>query len=165
MPQWAVAISAPQSEAKAVINLERIGFEPYYPKIKVKRFYGRRRAVQIEPLFPRYLFVKQTPQWAALRATQGISGIVMSGDRPATLPNEVIDTIKGRCDRDGIFIPPSPFSFKIGQKVQIGNGPHTYFPTFVARARVFRGLGGGIRPTTLPGINSRNGNSWLVCWA
>jgi transcription antitermination factor NusG len=120
---WAVAIAQPQQEQKAIFNVERAGFQTYCPRIRTKRFYGRKRVASSELLFPRYFFVQMQEQWSAIKRAVGVSGIIMQGERPALLSDATLTGVRSQCDAQGYFIPPSPFQFKFGQRVQIERGP------------------------------------------
>ena len=56
-------------------------------------------------MFPRYLFVAVDPDvqaWRAIRSTIGVADLVSFGDRPATVPQEIIDEILARQDEQGL---------------------------------------------------------------
>ena len=118
---WAVATTPPRSESKAVENVSRLGLNIFFPKIKNKKIKQQR----VEPLFPRYFFVEAEGRWRDLLSTVGVSGIVMSGIKPAIVPDRVIQEIKVRCDRDSFYLFPQPDRFKRGQSVRVVAGPYS----------------------------------------
>jgi len=116
---WAVAFTRPCYENKVVPHLERQGLEFFLPRVKIV---APHRPPRIETLFPRYFFCLVGDAWRQLLTTIGISGVIMSGDKPALLPNAVVDELKARCDAEGVFLPPPPFRFRKGMKVRIKCG-------------------------------------------
>jgi len=115
--RWAVAITQPQCENKAVFHATRQGFECYLPKYKTR--------TRIEPLFPRYVFVAIDGAWRALLTTIGVSGVIMNAERPSTLTDDQIGLIKSRCDAQDVYIPPPKVCFYKGQHVRVHCGPLT----------------------------------------
>ena len=95
--QWFVVHTKPHKENVALENLERQGFIAYCPKtVQPKR---RRQCWQkvTEPLFPRYLFVKLNmgvDDVAPIRSTLGVIDLVRFGNRPAVMPESVIEAIQ-----------------------------------------------------------------------
>lgn len=116
---WAVAVTAPQAEPKAVDYCKRMGMDHFYPRLRV-RLPGRRH--RVEPLFPRYFFTQSTGRFRELLSTPGISGVIMNGDEPAMLPDVIVHRIRQQCDADGIYIPPKPQRFRRNQKVLVKRG-------------------------------------------
>jgi len=125
--RWAVAITHPQCENKAVFHAERQGFECYLPKYRTR--------TRIEPLFPRYVFVAIDGAWRALLTTIGVSGVIMNVERPSTLTDEQIGSIRSQCDDQGIYIPPPKFHFRRGQHVRVHCGPLTGMQGIVQHMR------------------------------
>ena len=142
MNGWAIAITQPNSEAKVTDNAKRQGFDCWYPRLKtIKRFAGK-RFENIQPLFPRYIFIVIQGAWRSLSSTVGISDVLMSGHdqygtpRPAILPDSMINQIKGRCDAAGFYQIPLPPKFKQGQAVRVVAGP---FYGFTGRFHELKG--------------------------
>jgi len=99
MKQWFVVQSKPRREAVAEVNLERQGFETYWPRIvQSRRSRGKWRKV-IEPLFPRYLFVRLEQgrdDFAPIRSTTGVKELVCFGGVPKILQPEIIEETAAR---------------------------------------------------------------------
>jgi transcriptional antiterminator RfaH len=93
--------------------------EFFLPRVKVL---VPHRQPRIEPLFPRYFFCLVGDAWRQLLTTIGISGVIMAGDKPALLKDDVVDELKARCDGEGVFLAPPPFHFRKGMKVRIKCG-------------------------------------------
>jgi transcriptional antiterminator RfaH len=122
---WAVALSKPNQEAIAAVNLQRQGFEYYYPRFLHKK---PGSSGTIRPLFPRYMFVLIGQTWRSLSGTRGISYLLMSEGGPQTVPDQIIAGIKGREDKSGLFQLAAPPKFMAGVKVKTNEGPFTGVP-------------------------------------
>jgi transcriptional antiterminator RfaH len=120
---WAVARLEVQREAVGIGSLTRGGFEPYNPMILERRV-GRRGIVKVEvPLFPSYVFLQIVERWHAARWSPGVIALLMSGDHPAKVADEVIEEIKAR-ERLGIVrLPEAAPRFKPGDPVRVTAGP------------------------------------------
>ncbi|MEJ2452275.1 MAG: transcription/translation regulatory transformer protein RfaH [Gammaproteobacteria bacterium] len=96
---WYVVHTKPRQENVAVENLERQGFTTYCPlTVQAKRLRQRWHKV-LEPLFPRYLFVKlniETDDISPIRSTQGVVGLVRFGREVASIPEIVVDAIRDK---------------------------------------------------------------------
>jgi transcriptional antiterminator RfaH len=88
-----------------------VGYEVYLPRI---------RAQKLKPaaLFPGYAFVLIELQWHAARWSPGVLRLVLDGDRPAKVPDQVIAELKGR-ERGGLVELPTPRSLCPGDRVRI----------------------------------------------
>jgi transcriptional antiterminator RfaH len=115
MSYWAVAYTESQREQTAKRFLEQAGFETYLPLVAV-----RKRTV---PLFPAYLFVKIVDRWYSIGNTIGVVDLLLSGDMPAKVPDDVIPAIRRR-ERNGVVHLPKPKSsgLQLGDTVRIIRG-------------------------------------------
>ncbi len=96
---WYAVCCKPRQEAIAEENLQRQGYRTYLPRIRNARHRHGQWVDVIEPLFPRYLFIRIDPalrSTAPVRSTRGAVGLVRFGGQPAIIPEEVIDTIVQR---------------------------------------------------------------------
>ncbi len=98
---WYVIYTKPQQERRALINLERQGYECYLPMLTSEKL--RRNAVTTaeEPLFPRYLFIHLDPKgtgqsWAPIRSTKGVNRMVTFGKDPAKVDDRLIGILRAR---------------------------------------------------------------------
>src|SRR5208282_3544054 len=109
---WLVLTTHPHREDQAIENLMRQNFRVYCPMI-LKRIRHARRAYEApRPLFPGYVFVEQPSQrqlWQPLRSTFGVRSVVMTGEKPATLPAGLIESLKAREIDGSICKPEMPF--------------------------------------------------------
>jgi len=125
---WYVVHTKPQQEQVARENLTRQGYAVYLPRIKLLKRSSRRRCqeVQLEPLFPRYLFIQPgSPEHsiAPVRSTLGVTTIVRFGQTPAVLSHQVLASIRdfeARQHEAGLEVL-SPF--RNGERVLVVDGP------------------------------------------
>jgi transcriptional antiterminator RfaH len=114
MSYWAVVQVESQCEHTVRLLLARAKYETYMPRIKV-------RGGRILPLFPSYLFVRIVDQFYPVMWTPRVIRLLMSGDKPARLPEKTVDEIRKR--QVGGFVKlPSPPRLRKGQHVRITRG-------------------------------------------
>lgn len=135
--EWFLLYAKPHQESVAQTNLVRQGYDTYLPLICERRYLrGRWRRV-VEPMFPRYLFIRldsTRDNWAPIRSTLGVNGLVRFGVEPARVPDSLISDLRGRTAADGIFHPASREWTK-GERVRIVDGPLAgYEAAFEARS-------------------------------
>ena len=123
--RWYVVYTKPREEARARENLERQGHQCYLPELSlVKRRRGKVVPV-IEPLFPRYLFIRcadelATAGWGSLRSTRGVVKLVAFGDGPCTVDDAFLAALQQRVEAK----PTAPQAlFAAGEVVTIAEGP------------------------------------------
>ena len=123
--RWYVAQTHPHGEAKASLHLRRQGFPVYLPRFLKQRRHARRIEKIASPLFPGYLFVSidlATQRWLSIDSTCGVSRLVRDNDRPAVVPQHVIDALKLREDADGFVQLDRRPRFSPGDKVRVIGG-------------------------------------------
>jgi transcriptional antiterminator RfaH len=118
---WSVAYSHPNQERKAVSHVSNLGLDIFFPRIQTRKVVRGTRQWIEEPLFPRYFFVCVADQWRSLLSAVGVAGVIMSGDKPANVPEKIVSDIKHRCNRDGVYVPYR-FRFQTGQRVRVERG-------------------------------------------
>lgn len=126
MTVWCAVQTQTRSEDKAAFHLRQQGYAVFLPKHLKRRKHARRIDWVPAPLFPRYLFVGLGPaigRWWSIRSTVGVSSLVMTGTRPATVPDKIIDEIKARQDEKGLVKLSAGCGFKHGESVRIIDGP------------------------------------------
>jgi transcription antitermination factor NusG len=141
MSAWLVARVMTNVEDAVVNRLSRIGTESYWPRFCetiVDRRTHRKRTI-IRPLYPCYLFVRSRIFYF-LYEIEGITGVVMKGDRPASsdrLDEEI--TKMQRSENEGLVPAPiieqSP-RLVVGSRVVILSG---ILRGHVGTCREFRG--------------------------
>lgn len=120
---WLVVIAKPNSERRAEYNLKRQNFEVYLPEVKVRKFQKKRLVWKFEPLFRRYLFVREEFNWGPIKSTFGVASLVMGENNgPARLSDKEINRIKQRQGSDGFIELQEMSQYKPGQKIKIVGG-------------------------------------------
>lgn len=135
--RWYLVYAKPQKEELARVNLERQGYPVYLPRMRTPRRRTGKRIIRVEPMFPRYLFIRldtEHDNWAPIRSTLGVANLVRFGMYPSPVPDELIAAIRARDNESGIQDMPLN-SFEQGQKVRIEEGPFMgYEGIFLARS-------------------------------
>ena len=120
---WFVAYTVVAAEAKAEKEITEAGFEAFAPTItKISIKHGRRRSL-LEPIFPRYIFVKfdrENDEWGAIQELKSVQFIIRNNTMPAKVPTIVVDRIR-RAAEAGVFSSKS--ALIEGDGVEIEEGP------------------------------------------
>jgi transcriptional antiterminator RfaH len=128
---WFLAQVKPNCVQIAERNLQRQGFRTFLPlEERTKKRRGRFVSALL-PMFPGYLFVSldiARGLWRKINSTNGISRLVSFGQEPRTVPLEIINQLRSRCDIDSKLIPSD--ALKPGDEVRFTKGP---FVDFVSR--------------------------------
>lgn len=125
---WYAVHTNARDEDRAESNLSAWGVETCCPKLKCVRtlnFTGR--AVQvIEHMFPRYIFARFNAETMLhkVRFTRGVRNVVMIGDVPARVEDEIIDVLRSRMSPDGLITQDE---FDEGDEVYLKAGPFKGF--------------------------------------
>ena len=120
---WHLVYTKAQMEDIALLNLERQGYTCYLPKLRIEKIRRRKAEVVIEPMFPRYLFVRldlsgKGKSWTPIRSTLGVQQLIYFGSRAAQVDDRLIDWLRQReMER------PTEAMFKPGDAVVITDGP------------------------------------------
>lgn len=137
LPGWAIAVTEPQAEAKAVANVGKLGHEVFYPKVIRRIRYRGKRIQVICPLFPGYFFAWLEPwSWRKLFDVRGIAGLFMQGEKVAIVQANEMQDLKNRCDRNGVYRETEPARLRVGQRVLVQSG------VFTGKIGVFDGVRG-----------------------
>lgn len=123
--QWFAVHTQPRMEGRALLNLQRQGFQVYLPRYLKRRAHARRVDRVASPLFPRYLFVAidlTWQGWRAIRSTFGVTDIVRHGDLPTAIPDQVIAAIRAREDASGLVEVGLVPGVRPGARVEIVDG-------------------------------------------
>lgn len=124
---WFAVVTKPRQEQIALENLQRQGFECLLPM--AENPYQRRRKKHqpiIEPLFPRYLFLKaiaDQQNLAPVRSSRGVVSMVRFGMELAVVPDAIIHSIKARMIPETGLIMIQPVAVDVGDKVRVFDGP------------------------------------------
>ena len=121
---WYLVLTKPRQEMTARTQLERQGYEVLLPLVRVRQRLQRRERVRVEPLFPRYLFVQLRPQsdnFAPIRSTVGVCGLVRFGQDYARAPVHLMQELQKNVDAEGVRELPSP-PLQTGDRVRLLDG-------------------------------------------
>jgi transcriptional antiterminator RfaH len=119
---WYLVFTKPRQEAIALKNLQDQGYPCYLPMMRIERLRRRVAAIGVEPMFPRYLFIRldsgeHGKSWSPIRSTPGVSHLVRFGIRPAKVDDRLIDLLREREQR-----LPEERLFLAGDRVVITEG-------------------------------------------
>lgn len=156
MAYWAAAQLQPRHEALAIHCLGLAGFTAWYPQILDRRIVRGRRRDVLRPLFVGYLFVEIEAQWHSAHRCPGVNRLVLNGERPAKVPDHVIETLKSQ-ERDGVIaLPEKPPRLRKGDRVRVTGGAFKGLAGLYAcqapqeRVIILLRLLGGAQRVTLP---------------
>lgn len=127
--RWYLLASKPREEERARINLEQQGYSTYLPIVKRERRRSGKSAIKTEPLFPRYLFIqldRENDNWAPIRSTFGVSGLVGFGSRHTNyipIPDSVVEQLRSHEDEHGLHQLEKANWFSKGDCVTVTSGP------------------------------------------
>lgn len=125
MMRWYVVNALPHQEARAESNLRQQGYRSWLPTIRRSRRHARKIDTVQTPLFPGYLFVEldlDRDAWSPINGTFGVRRLIGHRGRPAPVPGDFMDALRGTIDRDGhVTVPDS--GLRPGSKVRLIAGP------------------------------------------
>lgn len=126
MFSWYAIHTKPRSEEIAEENLVRQGFETYLPRCVVSRRNRGKWVDRIEPLFPRYLFIRldlERDNVAPIRSTRGVVGLVRFSNTPAPVPEGLVEKLKASANPETGLHALNAGGLEKGDKVRISEGP------------------------------------------
>jgi transcriptional antiterminator RfaH len=133
---WYCVHTKPQREKQAVEQLSSLlGFEVYFPRIRLQKTIRRVRRQVTEPLFPRYLFCRfdLASNYRAVRYAHDVVNLVSFGEEPAVVANQLIDDLKSWANEESLVTGKPLFS--LGDRVQIAAGPMQGLYAVILEAR------------------------------
>lgn len=124
--RWRAVFCKPRAEQRARMHLINQGFEVFLPQVRSRRRRRGRDRLQIEPMFPRYLFVALADlrqDWGPIRSTRGVVGLVRFGAEVPVVPDSLIELLKTRQDAEGAIELARVHRLKSDDPVEITAGP------------------------------------------
>lgn len=120
---WYLVWTKPRQEETALLQLQRQGYSCYLPRIRLQKIRKQQARVVVEPMFPRYLFVRlgsdrDSKSWSPIRSTQGVQQLIYFGGRPARVDDALVELLLER--EHGL---PTQMLYQPGERVQIASGP------------------------------------------
>jgi transcriptional antiterminator RfaH len=133
---WCCAQHETNRERLALHTLGLNHFEVYLPRIRTQRVTATRKTLESSvALFPGYLFIRIVEgRWWDARWSVGIVRIIRDGERPAVVPDAVIDEIRAREVGGLIQLAPPPPEFSPGDELRIVRG------AFAGQIVLFEGM-------------------------
>lgn len=125
MKRWYAVNTQPRAEDRAMQNLLRQGFQAYLPQVRKTVRHARKTQQVRAPLFPSYLFVALdlgAQAWHAINGTFGVRHLITNGDRPAALPDGIVEGLQSEQDGDGLLPVQAPDLLRPGSQVEIVAG-------------------------------------------
>ena len=122
--RWFVARVLARQEDRAQLNLRRLEFRSFIPKLKRTVRHARKSEDVLKPLFPGYIFViidisKQ--RWRTVNGTFGVASLIMGAEQPRSVPLGVVEALIASCETSGVVRLDD--GLEVGQKVRILSGP------------------------------------------
>lgn len=124
MTHWYLVYTRPKDEERVEKNLSEGGVTCYFPKLGRKMFAERNGARVIEPLFPRYIFVKTDicETYWKIKYTRGVVSFVEFGKGPTVVDGKIVERIRQRECNGFIPHPASKRKFRKNDSVSIKRG-------------------------------------------
>jgi len=126
MRKWYLVYSRPRQEQVAETNLQRQGYEVWLPRLRWSRRRSGHWAQLVEPVFPRYLLIRLDAggdNFAPIRSTRGVSGLVRFGREPAVVPDLVVNRLRSAADPHSGLLLPELAELRGGDPVEVIEGP------------------------------------------
>ena len=126
---WYAAQLKANGFSKAVTNLDRQGFQSFMPLRRTTVRHARQVRETLKPVFPGYLFIRfgeRHNDWRKVNSTIGVSKLIsFAQNLPTPVPEELIDSLRLRCDQKNILLPLTDLS--AGDRVKILSGAFSEF--------------------------------------
>lgn len=122
LSSWFAVQVVPRHESMVASLLAYKGYQQFLPTHQCRRKWCDRNKTVEVPLFPGYVFCRLTHQVTSglVLTTPGVIRLVGFGGKPYSVPDAEIDAIRRLVLSSDVM--PAPY-LKVGQKVQINNGP------------------------------------------
>jgi len=140
MQHWHLLMTKPREDERAQQHLENQGYEIFRPLIRRFRIKQGKQVAFIEPLFPRYIFIRlddAMSNWSKIRSTRGVAQLVRFSEHPAIVPANIIELLQQQCVNGSILdtTRDEPFVFKSGDNVEITAGSFKGLQAIIAEQK------------------------------
>lgn len=122
--RWFVARALAHQENRAELNLHRLGFRSFIPRLRRTVRHARQLRDTLRPLFPGYVFVVidlSKQRWRTINGTFGVASLIMGAEQPRPAPPGVVEGLVASCEAGRAVVLDD--SLEIGQRVRIVSGP------------------------------------------
>lgn len=126
MKNWYAVFCKPHKDFIAQEHLQRQGYDIFLPRIQQRKRQRNQYRIVTESMFPRYLFARLDDcdeNWAPIRSTVGVSGLVRMGSHVPVVPDTIIAELLRRCDADHCIPLPMEAPLQRNDRVLILDGP------------------------------------------
>ncbi|HEY7231045.1 MAG TPA: transcriptional activator RfaH [Pseudolabrys sp.] len=126
--RWYVVHTQCRAENQAAKQLEKQGYQVFCPRYRRTVRHSRKTKSVLAPLFPNYLFVRldiSRDRWRSINGTRGVVRLLMQGEAPQPVPDDVMNGLRAQTRTDGTFEWTA--NLKVGGPVRIVNGPFAEF--------------------------------------
>ena len=137
--RWYLVHTLPHCERRAQLHLGAQGFRTHFPTIQKTIRHARQLRTVRAPLFPRYIFLildLGRDRWLSVWGTVGVSSLYTCDDRPAPVPEGIVETLIANSDEANLALFASGLT--TGQSVRVLSGP---FANFVGKLERLDGAG------------------------
>ena len=122
--RWFVARVHPHRESTAQLNLHRLGFRSFAPRLPRTVRHARKLRNVLAPLFPGYIFLildLSRDRWRCVNSTFGVASLIVGAEQPIPVPQGIVETLVATTESSGTVRLDR--DLEIGQKVRILSGP------------------------------------------
>jgi transcription antitermination factor NusG len=131
-PRWYAAYTRANHERRVAHELMERGVENFLPQYESLRKWKDRQVLLAMPLFPGYVFVYLALEnRLAVLQVPGVSCIVGFAGKPAAIPGEEFERVRGLLGR-GLRATPHPY-LKAGRRVRVRSGPFAGLDGIIVR--------------------------------
>ncbi|WP_290650284.1 transcription/translation regulatory transformer protein RfaH [Aquisalimonas sp.] len=127
MKHWYALQCKAKEDARAEEHLNNQGYHVFRPMLRQRRRRGGRMVTVTESLFPRYLFLELDDvdeNWAPIRSTRGVLGLVRFGAHPVPVPPTVIQALHEQLDPESGYVELTRTTdYARRERVRITEGP------------------------------------------
>ena len=103
------------------------GIQTFLPLIETTKRQAQ-KFISDKTSFSGYIFVSfnlHTFNWSKINNTVGLNSLIMSNNRPVSLPDQFIQCLKLRCDKTGKIVHKQ--ELRSGESVRVIKGPFAEF--------------------------------------
>ena len=122
--KWCIIQIKPNSYDRAILNLERQGFEAFLPQIKKTVRQNNKFVDMKHYVFPGYMFVsfnQDLKEWGKINSTYGVSRVLTFNNKPALIKHDLILALKDRYEIDKNLTIKE--ELQAGDSIKLNSGP------------------------------------------
>jgi|SRR5215813_6269475 len=121
---WYAIHTHPCRETVAAMNIERLGLEVFFPRIRQKKAVWGVEKTVIKPLFPGYIFARFVPSTYLhlIHYARGVRRVVGNREKPLPVDEEIINSVRSGINDEG-YVQLLPDVMRRGDRVMVQDGP------------------------------------------